>query len=257
MATSWYPHHMKRTCEEIKKYSQIVDVFLFLMDARAPQTSLYPEFIPDKEKIVLGLNKSDLVDPEAIDKIIKRYKREYRIFPLNSMRRDSCRRLISGVRVDFRKKILYIMVVGLPNVGKSMFIRNLSGKKVKVGAEAGVTTQVSWLSCIEGVRLADTPGVLFPRIESDEVYARLCLINAVGERMMDYEKAGRWLLSFLTSHPERFHQRYGFEPGTAAEENIPGICDRMGLKPGDEKMFKLMVRDFQQGRFGKLVLDAE
>ncbi|MDD5091986.1 MAG: 50S ribosome-binding GTPase [Candidatus Wallbacteria bacterium] len=246
---------MKAT-EELMRCAMATDAFLYFLDARAPVTTFNQDFIPGDGKLIILLNKADLAPYDAVALWQKRFRDRFPVFSLSARDKSQCLDTMKKIRKIITRRVLYLMVAGVPNVGKSLFIRNVTGKKIKVGSSPGVTTKVSWLPALDGVHFADTPGILWPRIDGDDMFARLCLIDAIGGRMIDSELAGRWLLRFLEKHAESFARRYGAAISSDPLVNIRNISDRMNIrKEESSRAWEVLIQDFRCGRLGKLVLD--
>lgn len=246
---------MLKTCGEIDRFSPLVDFFLLVLDSRAPFSSYYPETVKDRKKLIIVLNKSDLIEKDDLKKTRDIFKKLHPVFAVSAISPESCRKMISELKKTFKKNILYLMVIGMPNVGKSLLIRSLTGKKINTGARAGVTTQVSWLAGSDGVKFADTPGVLSPRIEDEKLFARLSLIQALGEKLMEPELSAGFLLEKYRSLPELYKKRYGEKPAETDQECYSQISQKFRLGDDTAVARDFLIRDFQQGKLGRVMLD--
>lgn len=254
MAISWYPHHMAKALEEIDRVSSVIDAIIYMADSRAPFSSINQELLRKDKPVFILFNKADLINKKELD-IWKKYYSELGIksFPVVSINSENARRALKNIKTLLGKKIIYLLVVGVPNVGKSMFIRNSSSSKIKIGARPGVTNKVSWLKATNGCYLADTPGILWPRMEADNTYYKLCAIESIGEKMVDYESLFQWLLAFLLKYPQNFKKRYNIDLKENLEENISNLMKITGKNV--QNIYKTVINDFRKGHLGKLIID--
>lgn len=245
---------MAKALEEIKRVSSVVDAIIYLADSRAPISSINKELLDYEKPIFVLFNKSDKVKRSELSKWKKYYSNMgIKCFPVVSINKNSAKKALNNIKIAIGKKIVYFLVVGVPNVGKSMFIRNSSGSKIKVGARPGVTNRLSWLKAGNGCYLADTPGILWPRMEADELYYKLCAIEAIGDKMVDHEEIFRWLIDYLNKHGEDFKNKYGLDFSKDLEENINVLESKMGKSRKD--IFKTVINDYRKGDLGNIILD--
>ena len=221
----WFPGHMAKTRREIKESLNLVDGVVELLDARIPVSSSNPELsgmIKNKPRIIL-LNKSDVADAAATQMWIKHFesKGAYAIAVdcktgkgLNKFL-PVCKKALEDVIAKNEKrgmsgKSLRLMVVGIPNTGKSSFINRMAGKnKAVVADRAGVTRSKQWFSAGSGIELLDTPGVLWPKFDDPEVGDKLAFIGSVKDEVTDIESLSCRLLEVVsTTPPEMIEERY-------------------------------------------------
>lgn len=275
----WFPGHMAKTRRLIKESLNLVDGVVEILDARVPYSSQNPELdsiVKNKPRIVL-LNKCDVANPTATSMWIKHFedKGKYAIAVdcktgkgLNRFD-DIVKSALADVikrneQKGMSKKPLRLMVVGIPNTGKSSFI-NRMGKnaKAKVADKAGVTKQNQWFVVGNGIELLDTPGVLWPKFDDPEVGDKLAFIGSVKDEVTDKETiACRLLESLARTNPQAIEQRYKI----TGVELLQGweILEMIGRKRGflvkggeiDYERSSVIVADeFRGGKLGRITLE--
>lgn len=270
MNINWFPGHMKKTADSLKASAKLVDVVVELLDARIPYSSENPmiEEIFAQKHMITVLNKSDLSDSEVNMKWIRHFKELGReAFLLNSLDRTSMKNLIrkiedteTGKRLSGRKKI---MVVGIPNVGKSTFINSVSKRKgTKTGNRPGVTTSNQWIKTDFNIDLLDTPGVLWHKFENQEVGINLALTGAIKDNILDVEELVLILLKKIRMIDEYvIQEKYKIEISQKTElELLEEIAEKRGmlLKGGEIDYFKVanhILNDFRKGEIKKVSLE--
>lgn len=275
----WFPGHMAKTRRLIKESLKLVDGVVELRDARIPYSSANPELdtlIKNKPRIIL-LNKCDVADVDATRKWISYFKSNgiYAIpvdcrtgKGLNAFNAEVKKALSSVIEKNEEKgmhgKALRLMVVGIPNTGKSSFINRMAGNaKAKVADKAGVTRQNQWFNVGNGIELLDTPGVLWPKFEDPEVGDKLAFTGAVKDEVTDKETLSCRLLDVLiATHPEMITNRYKIDSvdGLAGWEVFEMIGKKRGflLKGGEidyERTAVMLCDEFRGGRLGKITLE--
>ena len=270
MNIQWYPGHMTKTRRQIEADLKQVDAVCEILDARIPVSSRNPDIdsiCGSKPRIVV-LNRMDLADPAvtkgmaviATDCKTKRGISEFepavRLACKEKIQRDAARGMNRPVRV---------MVVGIPNVGKSTLINQISGRKgAKAENRPGVTRGKQWVTVNGGLQLLDTPGILWPKFEDPEVGMMLAYTGAVKEGVIDLEELACRLMRLLwTRYPETLRQRYGLE----AQPDATGyeLLEQAGKKRGyllargeihTERMAKVLVDEFRSGKLGRFSLEV-
>ena len=223
----WYPGHMARTRRMIEENLKNIDVVVEILDARIPYSGRNPNFddiLSDKPRLV-ALNKYDLADQKVTDKWIKWYaKKGIKVLPISCVTglginkiAPECRELISEKLEKAKEKGMNrnvkIMMVGIPNVGKSTLINKLTGKaKAETGDRPGVTRQKQWIRLTDGLELLDTPGILPPKFEDQKVAQNLAYTGAIRDEIMELELLAYSLLEYLRDHyPDMLMARYKLE----------------------------------------------
>lgn len=275
----WFPGHMAKTRRLIKESLNLVDGVVELLDARVPYSSQNPELdeiIKNKPRIIL-LNKCDVANPTATAMWIKYFENKgaYAIpvdcktgKGLNKFDETVKKALANVIAKNEEKgmtgKPLRLMVVGIPNTGKSSFI-NRMGKnaKAKVADKAGVTKQNQWFVVGNGIELLDTPGVLWPKFDDPEVGDKLAFIGSVKDEVTDKETiACRLLESLAKTNPNAIEERYkisGVE-GLQGWEILEMIGKKRGflIKGGEidyERAAVIVADEFRGGKLGRITLE--
>lgn len=276
----WFPGHMAKTRRKIKESLPLVDAVTEIVDARVPVSSHNPEIsdiISGKPRIVI-LNKCDVADENATRKWIAYFKSQGVAAIAADCKSGKglnlYRPLIKEVLADKIKsyeeknmqgRALRVMVVGIPNTGKSSFINRMAGKKrAEVADRPGVTRHNQWFVIGDGIELLDTPGVLWPKFEDPAVGDKLAFIGSVKDDILDVESlAVRFLEVMKNDYPERLTERYkitGFEDKEPYE-----ILEMIGRKRGmlisggeinTERAATTILDEYRAGKLGKITLDS-
>lgn len=275
----WFPGHMAKTRRLIKESLNLVDGVVELVDARIPYSSRNPELdsiIERKPRIVL-LNKCDIADPNATSLWLKHFsdKGYYALAvdcrtgkglnKFNSIVKQALKETISrNESKGMQGKPIRLMVVGIPNTGKSSFI-NRMGKnaKAKVADKAGVTRQNQWFVVGNGIELLDTPGVLWPKFDDPEVGDRLAFIGSVKDEITDQETLACRLLEVLAqTRPSAIEERYRIADldGLQGWEILEMIGKKRGflIKGGEidyERTAVIVADEFRGGKLGRITLE--
>ncbi|MCM1285210.1 MAG: ribosome biogenesis GTPase YlqF [Acetobacter sp.] len=275
----WFPGHMAKTRRIIKESLNLVDGVVELVDARIPYSSSNPELdsiIKKKPRIIL-LNKCDIADVSATKLWIDYYKsRGIYALPvdcrtgkgLNNFIPIAKKALSSVIEKNEDKgmgrKALRLMVVGIPNTGKSSFINRMAGNaKAKVADKAGVTRQQQWFAVGNGIELLDTPGVLWPKFDDAEVGDKLAFTGAVKDEVTDLETLSCRLLEMLSKfRPKSITERYKLEniEGLQGWEILELIGRKRGflIKGGEinyERTAVMLCDEFRGGKLGNITLE--
>ena len=278
MNIQWYPGHMTKTRRQIEADLKQVDAVCEIVDARIPASSRNPDIdaiCGNKPRIVI-LNRIDLADPTAT----KRWAAYFREKGMAAVATDCKTKRGIGefepaVRSVLKEKIerdaakgmkraLKVMVVGIPNVGKSTLINQISGRKgAKAENRPGVTRGKQWVTVNSGLLLLDTPGILWPKFDDPEVGMKLAYTGAVKEDVIDLEELACRLMELLHKrYPQALRDRYGID----MPEDTPGyeLLEAAGKKRGfllargeihTERMAKVLVDEYRSGKLGKFTLE--
>lgn len=278
MNVQWYPGHMTKTRRQIEADLKLVDAVCEIVDARIPISSRNPDIdsICGNKPRIIVLNRMDLADPEAT----KRWIAYFRSQGMAALATDcKSKKGISAfqpaVRSVLTEKIqrnaargmnkpLKIMIVGIPNVGKSTLINQISGRKgAKAENRPGVTRGKQWVSVDNGLLLLDTPGILWPKFEDPNVGMKLAYTGAVKENVIDTEELAAFLMSLLWRYyPETLRQRYKID----MPADTPGymLLEEAGRKRGyllargeihTERMAKVLLDEYRAGKLGQITLE--
>jgi len=274
----WYPGHMAKAKRLIKENLVAVDLVVELLDARLPSSSRNPDIaqVIEKKPRVLALTKSDLADPVLVDKWVKHFQSQgLPAVPLDLMKGQGLNKLVAAIRSAVQEKMakieqkrgkarpIRIMVLGIPNVGKSSLINKLSKQtSAKVGNKPGVTKGKQWIKIAQDMELLDTPGVLWPKFEDQEVGRKLAATGAINDDVFPVEEVIYWLLDFLRENKaEVLKERFKLE---ALPEDSREILEVIGKKRGclaaggvlnTSKAYTLILQEFRKGLLGKVTLD--
>lgn len=275
----WFPGHMAKTRRIIKESLNLVDGVVELVDARIPYSSSNPELdsiIKNKPRIVL-LNKCDIADSNATKLWIEYYRSKgMYALPVDCRTGKGLNQFVPTVKKTLSNviekneakgmagKSLRLMVVGIPNTGKSSFINRMAGNsKAKVADKAGVTRQQQWFVVGNGIELLDTPGVLWPKFDDSSVGDKLAFTGAVKDEVTDLETLSCRLLEVLSkTRPQAIIERYKLD----SIDNLQGweILELIGKKRGFlikggeidyERTAVMLCDEFRGGRLGKITLE--
>lgn len=288
---NWYPGHMAKTKRQILEDVRLVDIVIELLDARIPVFSQNPdiaEITKNKKKIIV-LNKCDLADERQNKKWVEYFKNKNIPAVLTDSNTgkgiEECVRKIEKIMEEELKgqaekgrigRKIKAMVLGIPNVGKSSFINRISKKtSAGVGNKPGVTKQKQWIRINEKIELLDTPGVLWPKFESEEVALHLAFTGTIKEEILQRTEIAYQLVKFLVeNYPKQLCERYKLTEEYINEqleneerpenENIYEIFLVIGRKRGciisggnidEEKTARILLDEFKNGKIGKITLE--
>ena len=271
---NWYPGHMKKTREMIQENLKLVDAVVEVIDARIPVSSRNPiidDIVRDKTRIV-ALNKIDLADGAQTES----WKREltaagtYAI-PVNCNTGAGINQIFRRLdlireereRETVRRRPLRLMIVGVPNVGKSSLINKLTGKKsAKTGDRPGVTRGKQWLTLTNGMQLLDTPGILWPKFEDPDVGLNLAFCGSIRDEILDVETLCLELIKvLLQDYSSLLEARYKVEEiSEDGLEAMEQIAHKRGfIFPGKridyERTAKTVLDEFRGGKIGRITLE--
>lgn len=272
----WYPGHIAKAERKLKEQLSLVDAVIEVLDARIPLSSRYNNIsglLNSKPRFLL-INKSDLVDKNELDKFVKYLHSELgvTVIPtsaksnkdLNIIIKEAIRLSEPRIQALMAKGLLRrparIMVVGLPNVGKSSIINKLTrSSKTKIGAKAGVTRQQQWVRINPQLELLDTPGIIPMKQEDQEIAKKLAFVNSVSENAYSNEIVAQELLNILDDNQQKIFREF-YKLPEDLELNIDNISiERNWLLTGGstdrERTSVYILRDFREGKIGKFILD--
>lgn len=276
----WFPGHMARTRRQIKESLPLVDAVVEIVDARVPVSSRNPELpeIIGAKPLIVVLNKCDLADENATRRRIaalgtqgvtaiavdcRSGKGLNNFAP--TVRRVLSDRIEANVQKGMAGRPLRLMVVGIPNTGKSSFINRMAGKnKAKVADKPGVTRQNQWFPIGNGIELLDTPGVLWPKFDDPDTGLRLAFIGSVKDTILDIELiAARFLTIMSENYPERIKERYKLEFSSDTEEfeRLEMLARKRGMlisggEADTERAAVMLLDEYRAGKLGRITLDT-
>ena len=277
---NWYPGHMAKTKREISEKLNLIDVVYEVVDSRMPLSSKIvdiDDLIKDKPRIMV-MTKYDLCDKSETDKIIKYYESTgYKVIPVDLMNNtnsgikkiiEATNEIMVGVNNKRKEKGLMsragrVLIVGIPNAGKSTLINRLVGKKAAgVGNTPGFTKSLSWIRINKDLELLDSPGILWPKMEDQEAAHVLACLSSIKEEILNVDEIAIFILRKLFElYPEKLEERYGI---TELDEDYIETYDMIAARRGAlsrggvadyEKVSNIIVRDLKNGYFGNITFD--
>ena len=277
MNVQWYPGHMTKAKRQMQEDVKLIDLIIELVDARVPLSSRNPdidEIGKNKARLIL-LNKADLAD-EAQNEAWKAYFQEKGFYVVKVESRNGAgMKLVQNViqeackdkterdrKRGIKNRPIRAMVAGIPNVGKSTFINTFAGKAcAKTGNKPGVTKGKQWIRLNKNVELLDTPGILWPKFEDQEVGKRLAFIGSVKDDILNMEELALELISYLCkNYPGALEKRYNIAEEGLPVEILGEIAKVRGcLKKGEEldytKATGILFEEFRSGKIGRITLE--
>ena len=277
MNVQWYPGHMTKAKRQMQEGLKLIDLIIELVDARVPLSSRNPDIDQlgqNKSRLIL-LNKADLAD-ERQNEAWKEYfqKRGFHVVKVDSRNGSGMKTIQNVIQEACKEKIerdrrrgiknrpIRAMVAGIPNVGKSTFINTFAGKAcAKTGNRPGVTKGKQWIRLNKNVELLDTPGILWPKFEDQQVGIRLACVGSIKDDILNMEELALWLIEHLRTNYSGFlEKRYGISEEGTAVEILGKIARARGcLKKGEEldyvKASGLLFDDFRGGKIGRVTLE--
>jgi len=278
MNIQWYPGHMTKTRRQIEADLKKVDAVCEIVDARIPISSRNPdidEICGNKPRMVI-LNRMDLADPAATNRWVSYFKSKGIVaVPTDCKTKKGINAFMPAVRSILKEKIerdaakgmkrpIRVMIVGIPNVGKSTLINQISGRKgAKAENRPGVTRGKQWVTVDGGLLLLDTPGILWPKFEDPNVGLALAFTGAVKEDVIDLEELACRLMELLYKrYPQAVADRYGIalEENAAGYELLTAAGKRRGflLSGGEintERMAKVLLDEYRSGKLGRFTFE--
>lgn len=275
---NWYPGHMAKTKREIQEKINLIDVVFEVIDSRIPYSSKNNEItsmISNKPRILI-MTKKDLCDLDKTNIWKEKYEKEgYKVFLLDLLHDKNLNQIFNITKSlademnkkreekGLRPRKIRILIVGIPNVGKSTLINRLVGKKVtNVGNTPGITKSLEWIRINDTMELLDTPGILWPKLEQETVALNLAATTAIKEEILNKEEIAIYIIKFLlNNYKENIINRYSL----TKTDDIVNILDQIGKKIGAiknqetdyEKVYTTIIKDLREGHLGKVTLDNE
>ena len=273
---NWYPGHMKKTRELIKDNLKAVDLVVEIIDSRIPVSSRNPiidEIISGKKRIVV-LGKADLADEAETKKwkdTLSRADGVVKVLALNLQSGENIKQLLKALEAEQTirneeksiKRPLRLMIVGVPNVGKSSLINRLTGKRSALtGDKPGVTKGKQWLTLENGMQLLDTPGILWPKFEDPEVGLNLAFCGSIKDDILGIQDLGYELIRVLCkNYPDLVQERYKLDEISDQDiENMDNIALKRGFilsgkRIDYERTGRIVVDEFRGGKIGRITLE--
>ena len=280
MNIQWFPGHMTKAQRMIEENLSMVDAVCEILDARIPYSSRNPDIdrlAGDKPRLVI-LNRVDLADPQ----MTARWRKYFESRGLAILETDAksgkgvgsfapaVRRLLKDKLAAYEAKgqvgrPLRVMILGIPNVGKSTFINKVAGRTAAIaGDKPGVTRGKQWINIDQGLDLLDTPGILWPKFDSQEVGEMLAITNAIKADVLDKETLGaNFMLRLRELYPKAIEERYKFvpDPDMNGFELLEQAAKKRGFlvsrgEYGIERMANTLLGEYHDGKLGRLTLEA-
>ncbi|WP_413301326.1 ribosome biogenesis GTPase YlqF [Bacillus sp. 1P10SD] len=278
MTIQWFPGHMAKARREVTEKLKLVDIIFELVDARIPYSSRNPmidEIIQHKPRLVL-LNKADMADPAATKEWISSFaEKGIRALAINSQAGEGMKQIVQAANEILKEKFdrmrakgvrpraIRAMIVGIPNAGKSTLINRLAKKNIaKTGNTPGVTKSQQWIKVGKELELLDTPGILWPKFEDQEVGMKLAITGAIKDTLLNLQDLTVYTLRFLErAYPERLQERYKL---SEIPEDLVALFDHIGKLRGClmgggmvdyDKVAELVIREIRSEKFGRLTLE--
>ncbi len=275
----WFPGHMAKTRRMIAKSLPLVDAAAELLDARLPMSSRNPELnrLTGKKPRLIILNKADMADPAVTQQWMQYYKKQgFAVITADSKSGKGVKQFAPALRELLKEQLekyaakgmkgrpIRVMILGIPNVGKSSLINRLAGgKRAKAEDRAGVTRTQQWIRTTEGVELLDTPGVLWPKLDDQDVAVRLAMTGAVRDDILDKEALAARLMTLLhAEYPQALEQRYKIPPELETEgfAYLELMAKNRGMLlsggvPNTERAAITLLDEFRGTKLGRISLE--
>ena len=276
---NWYPGHMAKTKKQLIEDLKLIDIVVEVVDARIPLASINPdiqEYIKEKTKIVV-LNKADLADENETKNWVKKYNSQgITAVEVEASNGKNIQSVVNKIKVEYEKikekyiqkgrigKSIRVMVIGIPNVGKSTFINSLAKRNTaKVGNKPGVTKQKQWIKIDNNIEIMDTPGMLWPRLDNQEYAMHLAFCGTIGENSIDNEEIAYYLLEYLIkNYPNRIEERYNIKiENKETMEILEEIARKRGaiVSGGNinmQKISDIILNEFRSGKLGRITIEV-
>lgn len=274
---NWYPGHMAKTKREISEKISLIDIVFEVIDARIPKSSKnqdIQEMIKNKPRVLI-MTKVDLCDEDETLKWKQYYENlGYHVVMVDLLHDKNLNSILQITKemaqeVNQKRKLkglkprrIRILVLGIPNVGKSTLINRLVGKKAtNVGNKPGVTKNLEWIRINQELELLDTPGILWPKLEGENIALNLAAMTAIKEEILNKEEVDIYIVSkLLKNYSNRLIERYQLKKTDDVTEIFDEIATKIGAIRGSdvdyEKVYTVLLKDLREGYLGKVTFDS-
>lgn len=274
---NWYPGHMAKTKREISEKISLIDIVFEVIDARIPKSSKnqdIQEMIKNKPRVLI-MTKVDLCDEDETLKWKQYYENlGYHVVMVDLLHDKNLNSILQITKemaqeVNQKRKLkglkprrIRILVLGIPNVGKSTLINRLVGKKAtNVGNKPGVTKNLEWIRINQELELLDTPGILWPKLEGENIALNLAAMTAIKEEILNKEEVAIYIVSkLLKNYSNRLIERYQLKKTDDVTEIFDEIATKIGAIRGSdvdyEKVYTVLLKDLREGYLGKVTFDS-
>ena len=274
---NWYPGHMAKTKREISEKISLIDIVFEVIDARIPKSSKnqdIQEMIKNKPRVLI-MTKVDLCDEDETLKWKQYYENlGYHVVMVDLLHDKNLNSILQITKemaqeVNQKRKLkglkprrIRILVLGIPNVGKSTLINRLVGKKAtNVGNKPGVTKNLEWIRINQELELLDTPGILWPKLEGENIALNLAAMTAIKEEILNKEEVAIYIVSkLLKNYSNRLIERYQLKKTDDVTEIFDEIATKIGAIRGSdvdyEKVYTVLLKDLRDGYLGKVTFDS-
>ncbi len=269
----WFPGHMSKARRQVQENLKHVDFVTILVDARLPQSSQNPmlnKIVGNKPKLMI-LNKVDLADPVRTKEWQSYFESQgIKTLAINSKEQATVKKVTDAAKNLMKDKIerllqrgiqketLRTMIIGIPNAGKSTLMNRLAGKKIAVvGNKPGVTKGQQWLKTNKDLEILDTPGILWPKFEDQEVGLKLALTGAIKDQLLPMDEVTIFGLDyFKANYPERLLERFkGIDLDQETPKLIMTWTQKLGFRDDYDRFYNLFVKEVRDGKLGLYTLD--
>ena len=273
---NWYPGHMAKTKREISEKLSLIDVVFEVIDARIPMSSKNKDIdalIKDKPKVLI-MTKMDLCDMDKTNKWKSYYENNgYQVIMVDLINNKNVNEIFNKINPiindlnekrknkGLKPRKIRALVLGIPNVGKSTLINRLVGKKAtNVGNRPGVTKNLQWIRVNDKLELLDTPGILWPRLDDNEVAHNLASMTAIKEEVLDLEDISIYIINTMFKYyPDNIKSRYNITNNDDIVETLDLIGKKIGAIRNNEtdydKVYDRVLKDLREGYLGKVTFD--
>ena len=273
---NWYPGHMAKTKREINEKLNLIDIIFEVIDSRIPYTSKNKEIeaMTKNKPRILIMTKKDLCDMEVTSKWVKYYEElGYNVVLVDLIHDKNINNILNITnklaqdvnekrkQKGLKPRRVRIIILGIPNVGKSTLINNLVGKKAtNVGNRPGVTKSLEWIRINSELELLDTPGILWPKLTGEKTGLNLASMTAIKEEILNKEEVAIYIINKLkTNYKEKFYDRYKIEETNDIVETLDQIGKQIGaIRNGEtdyEKVYTTILKDLREGAFKGVTFD--